>query len=63
MVASILPNGGRRAAIAARYSDHTRFAKRRHRDLVVGLRGLCVRILAFPEEARSLDPSGRGSES
>jgi len=37
MVASTLPSGGGRAAIAARYSHHTRFAKRRHRDLVVGL--------------------------
>jgi hypothetical protein len=63
MVASILPNGGRRGAIAARNYEQNPFAKRRHRDLVVGLRGLCVRILAFPEEARSLDPSGRGSES
>lgn len=37
MVASTLPSGGGRAAIAARYSHHTRFPKRRHRDLVVGL--------------------------
>jgi len=38
MVASTLPSGGQRAATAALYSDHTRFAKRRHRDLVVGLK-------------------------
>jgi len=56
MVASTLPSGGGRAAIAARYSHHTRFPKRRHRDLVVGLICSCIRILAFPVEARSPRP-------